>query len=102
MSTQDNDSGQQSEEAVPAAPKIEFPCPYPIKVMGLSSDFFVAEVVRVCRCHAPETADEKVSVRPSSQGNYTAVTVVIEASGIAQLESLFADLKTIDGIKMVL
>ena len=83
-------------------PRIAFPCAYPIKIMGIASDDFVADVVTVCRRHAPEVTDEKVSVRPSSQGNYLAVTVIIEATGPTQLENLFSELKGIDGLKMVL
>ena len=83
-------------------PRIEFPCTYPIKIMGAASEVFVAEVVSVCRRHAPEVCEEHVSIRASSKGNYSAVTVVIEATGIEQLECLFADLKATAGVKMVL
>jgi uncharacterized protein len=83
-------------------PRIEFPCAYPIKIMGIATAVFTAEVVSVCKRHAPEVCDEHVTVRMSNKGNYTAVTVMIEATGTAQLQNLFADLKATDSVKMVL
>lgn len=102
MAEQGDGTEHPSGGTEPTVPKIEFPCAYPIKVMGFSSESFTIEVLNVCKAHAPDTAEEHVTVRPSSKGNYTAVTVVIQATGIEQLECLFADLKTINGIKMVL
>jgi putative lipoic acid-binding regulatory protein len=37
----------------PEAPKIEFPCDYPIKVIGVSSDTFEPAVLEVFERHAP-------------------------------------------------
>jgi len=83
-------------------PRIEFPCAYPIKVMGLATPNFQHEVVAVVRRHAPEVGDEHVSVRPSSNGNYLAITVIIEATGTEQLTVMFQDLKAHTSVKMVL
>jgi len=83
-------------------PKIEFPCAYPIKVMGLATPHFEQEVVSLVKRHAPEVGDEHVTVRVSSNGNYLAVTVVIEATGLEQLTVMFEDLKTHTSVKMVL
>ena len=41
----------------PEAPKIEFPCDYPVKVMGANDDDFVDVVVEIGRRHAPELRD---------------------------------------------
>ena len=84
------------------APRIEFPCQYPIKVMGMASDGFMAEVVAVIGRHAPGIEDHHVTVRESSKGNYLAVTVMIEATGEDQLSRLFEDLKKTPAVKMVL
>ncbi|MFM1896674.1 MAG: hypothetical protein RLZZ385_1748 [Pseudomonadota bacterium] len=84
------------------APRIEFPCDYPIKVMGMASEAFAAEVVAVIERHAPGFDTENVTVRASAKGNYLAVTVVIQASGEAQLRRIFEDLKQSPAVKMVL
>lgn len=83
-------------------PKIEFPCAYPIKVMGVASATFEREVVAVIERHAPGFAAEDVSSRPSSSGNYLSVTVVIQATGTEQLTAMFQELKATTDVKMVL
>lgn len=92
----------KASEQAPAAPVIEFPCRYPVKVMGHTSASFHREIVEVFRRHASGVTDEDVSVRESAKGNYLAVTVTIEATGETQLTALFADLKAVDGVKLVL
>ncbi|ALO46807.1 HP0495 family protein [Pseudohongiella spirulinae] len=84
------------------APKIEFPCRYPIKVMGHAIDGFEQAVIDTVRRHAPEVQEQDVSSRPSAKGNYLSVTIVIEATGQEQLEILFADLKRLTAVKLVL
>ncbi len=88
--------------STPEMPRIEFPCAYPIKVMGLATPDFEVEVISLVKRHAPEIGNEHVSVRPSSNGNYLAITIVIEATGIEQLTVMFADLKAHASVKMVL
>ncbi len=83
-------------------PRIEFPCAYPIKVMGVATPHFQHEVIALVRRHAPEVGDEHVSVRPSATGTYLAITIVIEATGTEQLTVMFQDLKTHASVKMVL
>lgn len=91
-----------SDTPQPEAPTIEFPCQYPVKVMGHSTGHFEESVLRVCQRHAPEVHSGCVTVRESRAGNYLSVTVTIEATGEQQLQELFADLKQVDGIKLVL
>ncbi|MGJ8690188.1 MAG: HP0495 family protein [Gammaproteobacteria bacterium] len=84
------------------APKIEFPCSYPIKVMGHATPQFEQDVLALVQKHAPKTKEEHVSVRPSNNGNYLAVTLIIEATGQEQLTVMFEDLKTHASVKLVL
>lgn len=84
------------------APKIAFPCDYPVKVMGHATGEFRDAVMQVCQRHAPEVDEERVSIRESRAGNYLAITVTIRATGERQLQELFAGLKAVDGIKLVL
>ena len=83
-------------------PKIEFPCVYPIKVMGLASATFERDVVAVIQRHAPGFSEADVRSRPSSNGNYLSVTVVIQATGTDQLNAMFQELKATPDVKMVL
>ena len=83
-------------------PVIDFPCTYPIKVMGFATATFTEEVVEVVNKHAPGVCDEHVTVKPSAKGNYVSITIVIEATGEEQLTLMFQELKTNASVKMVL
>lgn len=84
------------------APQIEFPCRYPIKVMGLDENDFSNEIVRIIRVHAPDLQDEDINFRPSRHGKYLAVNVVIMATGVEQIEMIFNDLKASGRTAMVI
>ncbi|MCB1672985.1 MAG: DUF493 domain-containing protein [Gammaproteobacteria bacterium] len=84
------------------APKIEFPCDYPIKVMGIASEGFQAEVMEVIHRHASPVPEDRISERASARGNYLSITVVIEATGEAQLASIFRELMDQASVKIVL
>jgi uncharacterized protein len=79
-------------EAMGEESLFEFPCRFPIKAMGkadLELDLLVMEIVRR---HAPDTNESTVSTRPSKDGNYIAVTVIVEASSKQQLDAIYQDL----------
>ena len=83
-------------------PKIEFPCDYPIKVMGEAHPEFHQHVLMVMDKHAPGFDRTKITVRDSSKGRWQAITVVITATGEEQLTAIFNDLKTSSKVQMVL
>ncbi len=83
-------------------PVIEFPCEYPVKVMGDADDNFQALVVEVVRKHAPDLDESRITVRDSSKGTFRSVTVIINATGKPQLQALFDDLKATGKVKMVI
>ena len=84
------------------APKIEFPCPYPIKVIGVASLGFQAEVVAVVEKHAGKISPELIELQESKKNTYVSVRFIIAATGVDQLQNLFDELKTIESVKMVL
>ena len=71
---------------------LEFPCSFPIKAMGRTADGIEAIMVEIIERHAPETGPDSVRSRPSRNGNWIAVTVVIEASSKAQLDAIYQEL----------
>jgi len=83
-------------------PKIQFPCAYPIKVMVRADPGTRAHVDAVLARHAGPQVIESVAERPSGQGNFAGLTFTIEARDEAHIAGLFADLKTISGVLMVL
>ena len=86
----------------PEAPKIEFPCDYPIKVLGVSSDTFESVVLAVFECHAPGFNRQNITGKASSKATFTSLTITITATGSDQLEALHKDLLATGHVKMVI
>ncbi len=80
----------------------EFPCSFPIKVMGLAAEDFDALVVGIVISHVGDISEGAVSVRASRNGKYTAVTVTFEARDQEQLDALYRELSGHERILMVL
>ncbi len=83
-------------------PKIEYPCAYPIKVMGLHEEDFIACIVEVVRLHDPEFVSETITFRESRNGKYLSVKITITATGADHINALFNDLKATGRVVMVL
>jgi uncharacterized protein len=84
------------------AHKIKFPCPYPIKVVGTAADDFREFVVTVMERHAGTLLEEHIDVRASSNGRFLSVRVTITATGPAQLQTIFEELKASGRVHIVL
>lgn len=82
--------------------KIEFPCSYPIKIMGPYQAGFRQQMVDIVRGYAPELMEEDIKERFSRNGNYVSITVTIQATGEDQLKALFQDLKSSGLVSLVL
>lgn len=95
MSTENTDSDVQ-------APKIEFPCLYPIKVIGVASPSFQSQAIAAVERHTGQIDAELIEVNPSKANNYVSIRLTIAATGKEQLERIFEDLKTLPETKMVL
>ena len=83
-------------------PKIEFPCLYPIKIIGKASACFQDEVIAAVERHTGKLDADLIKVQSSRQQNYVSITVTIAATGEDQIRSIFNELKTIENVKMVL
>jgi putative lipoic acid-binding regulatory protein len=83
-------------------PKIEFPCDYPIKVLGRNVQEFRQAVITVFERHAPGFDQTSITVRDSRKGTFLAITITITATGPKQLEALHQDLLGTGLVQMVL
>ncbi|MDX8396573.1 MAG: DUF493 domain-containing protein [Mariprofundaceae bacterium] len=81
---------------------LEFPCQFPIKVMGNNQNNFENEVVMIVREHAPNLSEGAVRSKPSSTGKYLAVTITITATSKAQLDTIYRTLNALPDVKMML
>ncbi|MEX2469104.1 MAG: DUF493 domain-containing protein [Pseudohongiellaceae bacterium] len=84
------------------APRIEFPCLYPIKIIGRADYQFEATVIKVVERHTGKIDAELIKVQNSRASNYQSVTVTIAATGEEQLRNIFLDLKQVENVKLVL
>ena len=53
---------------------LEFPCDFPLKIMGKREDHFAQTIAEVVLRHAPDFDPATMEMRPSSKGNYLALT----------------------------
>lgn len=86
----------------PPPPLLEFPTDYPIKVVGRPSDEFRARVHVVVSRHVPTIGPERVSERLSENGNFLSITYNIHAESREQVVALTTDLKSCDGVMMLI
>ncbi|GGX25954.1 HP0495 family protein [Undibacterium macrobrachii] len=89
-------------EIKPEDSLIEYPCDFPIKVMGVMQESFAQTIVEVVMIHDPTFHAGKLEMRPSSKGNYLALTVTVRAVHREQLDNLYRDLSSHPMVKMVL
>jgi putative lipoic acid-binding regulatory protein len=88
--------------ATEAETLIEFPCDFPIKVMGATRDGFAQAIVEVVLRHAPDFDAAKVEMRPSRAGNYLSLTCTIRATSKPQLDALYRELTAHPWVKIAL
>jgi putative lipoic acid-binding regulatory protein len=81
---------------------LEFPCAFPIKVMGRTQPGFAQEVVDVVQRHAPDFDPSTLEMRASKAGNYLSVTATVNAVSRAQLDDLYRELVRHPMVTMVL
>ncbi|WP_148253813.1 HP0495 family protein [Aidingimonas lacisalsi] len=96
------DLRQTTGDAETPQPRIEFPCDYPLKIVGDAVDGFHDAVMAILEQHAPELDRDSVQVIDSRNGRFQSLRVTITATGDKQLQSLFADLKATGRVHMVL
>ncbi|HQO29089.1 MAG TPA: DUF493 domain-containing protein [Accumulibacter sp.] len=81
---------------------LEFPCAFPVKIMGQASDDFASTIVAIVRRHAPDYIAATTEKRASSAGKYLGLTCTINAVSQAQLDALYQELTAHPLVKIVL
>ena len=83
-------------------PLLEFPTDYPIKVIGRPSDEFRARVHAIVLRHSPLIEPERVTERLSENGNFLSISYRLRAESREQVVALTSDLKSCDGVLMLI
>ncbi|TSE30477.1 HP0495 family protein [Tepidimonas charontis] len=86
----------------PADSLIEYPCHFPLKVMGPRHDDFVAAIAHVARQFDPDFDATTIEQRLSRGGNYLGLTLVVRVTSRAQLDELYRTLSTHPMVRVVL
>lgn len=81
---------------------LEFPCKFPVKIIGRRGDDFARQVVAIVIEHAPDFRPETVEMRVSGSGNYLALTCTIQARSRPQLDDLYRALTAHPAVKVAL
>lgn len=80
---------------------LEFPCHYEFKAVGVAGDSFKQAVMSAANRHASVSADA-VRSRPSGKGTYQSVSVLVTLHNYKQLTSIYAEMRKVEGLKMLL
>ncbi|UDG83334.1 YbeD family protein [Candidatus Vallotia lariciata] len=83
-------------------PLLQFPCDFPIKVIGKWHPKFERVIVGVIQNSGFEFDNIKVQSKNSSNGNYISVTVTVRAISRAQLDALYYVLTSHPMVRIVL
>jgi hypothetical protein len=81
---------------------LEFPCEFPLKIMGRAEPAFRDAAIAIVEAHAGPVSEDVIRSRSSRDGNFVALTVTIVASSRAQLDAIYTDLSAHDDILMAL
>ena len=80
----------------------EFPCAFPVKIMGLTDDALAQTVLEIVLRHAPDFDGATMGMRASSGGKYISLTCTINATSKPQLDALYRELSSHPLVKVVL
>ncbi|MES2500913.1 MAG: DUF493 domain-containing protein [Pseudomonadota bacterium] len=81
---------------------IEFPCDFPIKVMGETHADFTNEVVKTIQRLIPDFDTANIEMRGSSGGKYISLTCTVYVISKPQLDDIYRALTSHPMVKVVL
>lgn len=81
---------------------IDYPCDFPVKVMGARVDGFAEAMCRIAQQFDPSFDPATLEMRPSKAGNYLSVTLTIRATSREQLDNIYLALTGHPMVKVAL
>jgi putative lipoic acid-binding regulatory protein len=70
----------------------EFPCDFPIKIMGEATDEFRSLALGIVSRHFGTPAAGSIEERTSSGGRYLGLTITVRAESKAQVDAAYTEL----------
>jgi len=81
---------------------IQYPCEFPLKVLGNTRAGFAQAVLEIIHRHTPDFDGASMEMKTSKRGRYLSVTCVIRATSRDQLDGLYRELCDHPMVVMVL
>ncbi len=81
---------------------IDYPCAFPIKVMGLADAQLAQQIAAIATRFDAAFDAQSVELRPSKGGTYLGVTITVTATSREQLDALYQALTAHPLVKVVL
>lgn len=81
---------------------IEFPCDFPIKVMGETHADFTAEIIKAIQFLNPNFDESNIEMRGSSGGKYISLTCTVYVTSKLQLDDIYRTLSSHQMVKVTL
>ncbi len=88
--------------AVEEKAKMEFPCDFGIKAMGVTCPEFDSIVVSIVRRHIEDIKEGAITSKQSAGGKFTSVSIDFYVTSREQLEAIHRDLISHELVKYVL
>jgi hypothetical protein len=81
---------------------LEFPCHFPLKVIGKNEEAFELQVMRIVQKHVAEADTARCRRRFSAGNKYLALTISFMAQSQAQLDAIYHDLGSLELVQFTL
>lgn len=79
---------------------MEFPCDFPLKIMGRDTPEFHQIVRALVERHSGPVADDAIQTAVSRNGRFVSITITVSATSKEQLDAIYRDLTAHDDILM--
>tara|TARA_B100000035_G_scaffold134321_1_gene114294 strand:+ start:48338 stop:48610 length:273 start_codon:yes stop_codon:yes gene_type:complete len=81
---------------------IDFPCDFPIKIIGIVNEEFTNIIVNIIQKHSSKFDAHNIEMKGSSGGKYISLTCTVNVSSKNQLDNLYRELSSHPMTKFVL
>ncbi len=81
---------------------IEYPCDFPIKIMGQAEQSFTQSILMIVKRHVPNFNEASLETRISKKNKYLSLTCTVRAISRTQLDALYQELCDHPMVVMVL
>ena len=81
---------------------IEFPCHFPIKIIGEAHQDFIQIIASLINKHIPDFVEKKIESKMSSEKKFISLTCTVYVTSKHQLDLIYKDLSSHPMTKFVL